>query len=183
MKTLKLTLLAAALCCGFSAQAQTNSPFIQFVYDIKAFMTDTTNIFNTGTVAVEAGPVFGFAKMRFGADADIQFPIAQQASVGLDLLYFDGRAYNGVVNTTLGTTWTLPWINQPVYTYAQVGVGTDLQNPNNVINEEWAGAKWKYQFGGSFTNLSLTLKGAVGHLSNEQGALVKGMAGLEWRFR
>jgi hypothetical protein len=149
---------------------------------VKDFFTDHTNIFNQGTVAFEVGPIMNMSNYRFGADADVQFPLAQQASVGFDILYYNRAVYDGTFNTTLGTTWVMPYINQPVYTYVQVGAGTDLQNVNTIISEQWAGAKWKYGFGGSFTNLSLTVNCAAGHISNESGTLVKGMAGLEYRF-
>ena len=178
-RTASVWVILLTLYC--SAQAQTNSPIVQFAYDVKSFFTDTTNIFNKGVVAVEAGPVFGLVNGRFGADADVQFPIAQQASVGFDLLFYNHNLYDGTFNSTLGTTWNVPVIGN-VYTYGQVGVGTDLQNSNNIINEEWAGAKWKYQFGGSFTNLNLTANIAAGHISNEQGALIKTMLGLEYRW-
>ena len=180
-KIQKLIIGLAVLLAGITAQAQTNTGFTKLAYDVKNFFTDQTNIFNTGTVAFEAGPVFGLVNGKFGADADIQFPLAQQASVGFDLLYYDGSLYDGTFNTTLGTTWNVPVLGN-IYTYGQVGAGTDLQNADNIINEEWAGAKWKYQFGGSFANLSITANLAAGHISNESGALVKAMAGLEYRF-
>jgi hypothetical protein len=179
---MKQLLIGLVLCMGISAQAQSSNVFVTLAGNVKTFLTDNTNLFNQGIVQVEVGPVFNVANYHYGADMDVQFPIAQQASVGFNVLYYNGVAYNGTVNTTLGTTWTVPFINQPVYTYAKVGVGTDLQNASHLINEEWAGARWQYQFGGSFTNLSFTLNGAVGHLSGESGAVLEVLPGLQYKF-
>ena len=182
MNKIKTLIVVAVIGLATLTTAQAQTGITKLTLDVKNFFTDQTNIFNQGQVAFEVGPIMNLSNYRFGADADVQFPLAQQASVGFDLLYYGNVVYDGTFNTTLGTTWVIPYIKQPVYTYVQVGAGTDLQNLNNVINEEWAGLKWKYTFGGSMTNLSLTVNGAAGHISNESGTLAKGMAGLEYRF-
>jgi hypothetical protein len=99
--------------------------------------------------------------------------------VGFDVLYYDGKVYDGTFNTTIGKTWTVPLINQPVYTYAQLGVGTDLQSVQTVIDEEWVGVKWQYVI---TTNLKTGVNAAYGRISNTSGTLAKLMATLEWDF-
>lgn len=182
-----LFIITAALALAASTvQAQTNTGWLTTLFgDVKSFFTDQTNLFNQGTVAFEAGPVVNLSNYKIGADFDVQFPIAQQASVGFDVLYYDGQIYDGTFNTTLGMTWTVPVIG-PVYTYVQVGIGAELQNRNNLISEEWAGArtKWKLATGvlGTADTLSFGLNVAAGHISNESGTLAKLMASFEYRW-
>jgi hypothetical protein len=149
--------------------------YIQLFEDGKAFFTDGTNYFNQGTVQAEVGPVANINNAQFGFDANIQFPVAQQASVGFDVFYYGGHVYDGTVNTTLGTTWTV--LKQPIYTYTSVGVGTDLQSPGSVINIEWVGARtdWTIKTNLVFTGDVLTVGVDVGagHVSNITGTLAR----------
>jgi hypothetical protein len=188
MKTLKSLIFSTifALCaCVTTARADSN--FVVNLWDAgKTFLTDNTNIFNQGSVQFELGPIVNVDNGEFGFDFDAQFPIAQQASVGFDVLYYGGHAYNGTFNTTLGTTWIVPRINQPVYTYVQVGVGTDLQDMNSIINVEWVGAKtqWKIKSNlfvqGDVLKVGVNL--AAGHMSNVTGTLAKAMGILEYDY-
>ena len=179
-----LTLATPARADGTNA-ASTGTWFTILEGDVKTFFTDNTNLFNQGTVAFEAGPVVNLSNYKFGADFDVQFPVAQQAAIGFDVLYYNGQVYDGTFNTTLGTTWTVPLIG-PVYTYAQVGVGTELQDPNTVINEEWAGARTKWQLAtgllGTTDVLSFGINAAAGHVSSETGTMAKLMAAFEYRW-
>jgi hypothetical protein len=203
MKNMKLMIGLAALLSGMavcsaqtvivtnpapgSVQATATPPAgnwaVKLWNDGRAFLTDNTNIFNSGSVLAEVGPVLNLSDLTWGADADIEFPVAQQASVGFDLFYYNNKFYDGTCNTTLGKTWTVPIIG-PVYTYGRVGLGTDLQNPTEVINAEWAGAKWQYtihQWGTGPTSASLNVTGkvAAGHVSGVTGTLVEGLFGLQ----
>ena len=186
-KTLIALLALSACLLATPAHAQTNTGnwLTILAGDVKTFFTDQTNLFNQGTVALEAGPVVNVSNWRVGADVDVQFPIAQQAAVGFDVLYYNGHVYDGTFNTTLGTTWQVPVIG-PVYTYVQAGVGTDLQSRSSVINEEWAGARIKWKLaGGLITStdlLNFGVNAAAGHISNENGTLGKLMAGLEYHW-
>ena len=177
--------VALALLAVTNLSAQTNSWLTTLGGDVKTFFTDNTNLFNQGTAAFEIGPVVNLKNYRVGADFDVQFPIAQQASVGFDVLYYNGQIYDGTFNTTLGMTWQVPLIG-PVYTYVQAGVGTDLQSRSTVINEEWAGAraKWQLKSGlfGAKDVLNVTANAAAGHISNESGTLGKVMAGLQYQW-
>ena len=186
-KTLIALLALSACLLATPAHAQTNTGnwLTILAGDVKTFFTDQTNLFNQGTVALEAGPVVNVSNWRVGADVDVQFPIAQQASVGFDVLYYNGEVYDGTFNTTLGTTWQVPVIG-PVYTYGQAGVGTDLQNRSALINEEWAGARVKWKLTGNiFTAadvLNFGVNAAAGRISNENGTLGKVMVGLEYHW-
>lgn len=168
--------VAALLAALTTAQAQsTNAWYVQLFDDAKLFLTDQTNLFNQGIVQFEIGPVANVNHAQFGFDMNAQFPIAQQASVGFDCFYFNGHVYDGTVNTTLGTTWTV--LKQPIYTYTSVGVGADLQDPESVINIEWVGAKtyWDIKKNLFVTGDDLTagVDIGVGHISNITGTMAK----------
>lgn len=175
----KLLIIGALLIGAATSQAQTNSNwFFNLVGDVEVFFHDNTNFFNLGVVQLQAGPVLNVNGWKAGADVQLNFPVASQAAIGLDVLYYDNQAYAGTVNTTLGTTWSVPLIG-PVYTYGQVGVGTELNNPQNVISEQWGGGKWMYSLNAQW---SLFIDGAAGHLSNQSGALVRAMIGGQYTF-
>lgn len=191
MKKLLLSVLLAVACStGYSQNTNTITapPFFgsglsKVGTDIADFFKDNTNFWGQQTVMVGVNALYSNGKetgstggnnSTFGGAVDVRFPLDEngQISVGFFLAYFNNDFYDGSFSTTLGTTWNIPVINQPVFTFVEAGPAVNLANPDELLAQAFAGAVWKYEIVKATPKSSawtLFVNGAYGKLTGWDG--------------
>jgi ABC-type amino acid transport substrate-binding protein len=129
MKSLKLTLLAAALCCGFSAQAQTNTIWQQMIDTAKQFVANNpTNTWDASVYALANRT----DKFGYGGGARVGYWMNPSVGAALDVNWCDhawtftslGLTARGTIN--VGTVAT-------VSPYGTVGAGWNIHGADQTV--------------------------------------------------
>lgn len=169
-KLLFVAILAAAIVAGNSLRAQdTNqSAGSRLLSDAKAFFTDAQPFFTNATF--EAGVLKN--RDKYGGFADVQVPIANQASIGFGGAFLDGDFYDASISFRTGTTWKVPLLGD-VYQYIGSGPGWNFQKQHAILYT-FTGAIWKHDF----AKFTLSAGGAIGSISDRAGPVIAaGMSG------
>lgn len=175
MKTPTLSAIIAVTACLFSCQqvrAQTNTNVItasalpggtaQLVGDIYNYFVDASPYFGTNksvrivTDALNCGTSWGGF-----AQAYIPLSASGQANIGFGGAYIKGSFYDATTSLNWGTTWTIPLINQQIYTFLESGPGYNfkLKEP---IEQSFAGIAYKFKIG----KAELAVNGIFGNVSD-----------------
>lgn len=182
MKTIKSLLIVLVVLTVCRCDAQTNT-LLKLGKDVVSFFKDTTNFWGQQTAIVGVSGLYSFGREKdstapkkntFGAALDIRFPLDDkgQVSVGFFAAYFNKHVYDGSLSTTLGTTWTIPLINQPVYTFVEGGPTLNFSHPDTIGAQTFTGAVWKHDFVKATSTKApwtLFLNGAGGKLTDFEG--------------
>jgi hypothetical protein len=174
-KYIAITIALLALAMPALAQTTNTTPsdLSKLWTDVQNFFTDAQPFLTNHSATVEAGALCH--RGDWGGFADLQLPIANQASIGFGGAYLNHSWYDATVSARVGTTWKVPVIGA-IYTYLESGPGYNFST-KEVIGQSFAGAIIKRTLS---KNWYLTAGLAAGNITDLAGPVYAGGASLNF---
>lgn len=137
-----------------SARTMAASEGETFLQKAKEFWVDNEPFFGTNALRVGVGALYSHGKKEYvngpktdtwGGYINAGYNLDEKGQVNIGLLgaFFDGDFYTATFKTELGKTWTIPYVNEKVYTFVGGGPALRLDNPDNLLGTAYTGLVWK----------------------------------------
>lgn len=189
-------LIAIGLTLPALAQTDTNAqpapaatqgnPLIHIGTDLYTFIKDNTNFWDQHTLMAGVSGLYSHGHSEgttdkdhdvFGGVVDVRFPLDAngQVSVGFMAAYFNKDLYDGSISTTLGTTWNIPLINLPVFTFFEGGPTLNFSHPDKLGAQAFTGGVTKFNLTKATTTSApwiLYVNAAAGKVSDWHGGIL-----------
>ena len=166
--TTPVAIITALLFCFTSANAQVNvsgvtnvipltTNQVKVVNDLATVFAPIFPYLTNHLITIESEPIV--SQGHIGGMLDLQVPTTSNLSLGGGVAYIHDNWYVQALSAKLGTSYTIPYINFPVYMYAESGPSYGFKD-NNIGALSLAGAihtwdinsKLKFIVGGQFGN-------------------------------
>lgn len=154
-----------------------SSNTVTTVNDVASWVSPELPFLTNHNITLDVAPVYG--QKRFGELAALRVPLTTNvlsSSIGIGEAYAGGTFFIAPVSASIGTTFTIPIINRPIYTFAEEGLSL-APGSLSLGSQTVVGGVTSFDLN---SQLQLNLEGGLLKITQLQGNDYFFGAGLVW---